>query len=265
MEELERSTTAGEAMHARKAQRACVRAPTHSGIPVANSTGKPDHRYSTDGRHGATGDENAQAPAHLIPEIIQVTRRSARISKTGDPLQGQHTNADADSGTSTTPEMIGRHGGPLNKAGATNNQTTRLSTAQGCVATDTHCVSLNGAALQGTPSSQPTPVTAPNNPMLAQQQDLSTSIAATVASTSPAIIDDALAIKTPSPLDLLKDATEKTTNKRPPSLTRFPRIIASNAPATNGEAGCRPAASEPISLSGGAPAPATNLCSRGRG
>jgi hypothetical protein len=185
MEELERSTTTGEAMHARKAQRACVRAPTHSGIPVAKSTGKPDRRYSTDGRHGATGDENAQAPAHLIPEIIQVTRRSARISKTGAPLQGQHTNADADSGSSTPPEWIGLHGGTPNKAGATNNQTTRLSTAQGCVATDTHCVSLDGAALQGTPSSQPTPVTAPNNPMPAQQQDLSTSIAATAASTSP--------------------------------------------------------------------------------
>ena len=131
--------------------------------------------------------------------------------------------------------------------------------AQGCVATDTHCVSLKDPALQGTPSSQPTPVTATNNPKPAQQQDLSTSIAATAASTSPAIIDDALAIKTPSPQDLLKDATEKTTNNRLPSLTRFPRIIASNAPATNGEAGCRPAVSEPNSLSGGAPAPATNL------
>ena len=50
------STTTGEAMHARKAQRACVRAPTHSGIPVAKSTGKPDRRYSTDGRHGGTAD-----------------------------------------------------------------------------------------------------------------------------------------------------------------------------------------------------------------
>ena len=115
--------------------------------------------------------------------------------------------------------MIGRHGGPPNKAGATNNQTTRLSTAQGCVATDTHCVSLDGAALQGMPSSQPAPVTAPNNPKHAQQEDLSTSSAETAASTSPAIIDDALAIKTPSPQDLLKDATEKTTNNRPPSLT----------------------------------------------
>jgi hypothetical protein len=128
----------------------------------------------------------------------------------------------------------------------TNNQTTCLSTAQGCVATDTHCVSLNSAALQGTPSSQPTPVTATNNPKHAQQQDLSTSIASTTASTSPAIIDDALAT---SPQDLLKDATEKTTNKRPPSLTRFPRTIAST--------GFLPAASEPISLSRGAPAPAT--------
>ena len=62
-------------------------------------------------------------------------------------------------------------------------------------------------------------VRAPNNPKPAQQQDLSTSSAATAASTSPAIIDDALAIKTPSPQDLLKDATEKTTNNRPPSLT----------------------------------------------
>jgi hypothetical protein len=104
-------------------------------------------------------------------------------------------------------------------AGAANNQTTRLSTAQGCVATDTHCVSLNGAALQGTPSSQPTPVTAPNNPKPAKQQDLSKASAATAASTSPAIIDDALAIKTPSPQDLLKDAKEKSTNKRPASLT----------------------------------------------
>ena len=140
-----------------------VRAPTHSGIPVAKSTGQPDRRYSTDGRHGGTAAENAQAPAPLISEMTQGNRRSARLAKTGDPLQGQHTNAD--SGASTTPEMIGRHGGPLNKAGATNNQTTRLSTAQGCVATDTHCVSLNGAALQGTPSSHPTPVTAPNNLM----------------------------------------------------------------------------------------------------
>ena len=140
--------------------------------------------------------------------------------------------------------MIGWHGGPPNKAGATNNQTTRLSTAQGCVATDTHCVSLNGGALQGTPSSQPTPVTAPNNPMPAQQQDLSTSISATATST--------FAIKTPSPQDLRQDATEETTNKRPPSLTLFPRIIASTADAfTKGEAGCRPAASEPFSLSGG--------------
>jgi hypothetical protein len=38
----------------------------------------------------------------------------------------------------------------------------------------------------------------------------------------------------------------------PPSLTPFPRIIASTADATTkGEAGCRPAASEPSSLSGG--------------
>ena len=259
MEELERSTTAGEAMHARKAQRACVRAPTLSGIPVAKSTGKPDRRYSTDGRHGATGDENAQAPASLIPEMIQVMRRSARISKTVAPLQGQHTNADADSGSSTPPERIGLHGGTPNKAGAANNHATRQSTATGCVATDTHCVSLKGAALQGTPSSQPTSVTTPNNPKPGQQQDLSTPSAATVASTSPAIIDDVLATKTPSPQDLLKDATEKTTNIRPHSLTRFPRIIASNADATTGEAGCRPAASEPISLSGGAPAPAKNF------
>ena len=124
--------------------------------------------------------------------------------------------------------MIGRHGGNQNKAGAANNQTTRLSTAQGCVATDTHCVSLNCAALQGKCSSQPSPVTTPNNPKPAQPQDLSTSSAATAASTSPAIIDDALAIKTPSPQDLLKDATEKTTNNRPPSLTRFPRITSNN-------------------------------------
>ena len=219
MEELERSTTAGEAMHARKAQRACVRAPTHSGIPVAKSTGKPDRRYSTDGRHGATGDENAQAPAHLIPEIIQVTRRSARISKTGAPLQGQHTNADADSGSSTPPERIGLHGGTPNKAGAANNHATRQSTATGCVATDTHCVSLKGAALQGTPSSQPTSVTTPNNPKPGQQQDLSTPSAATAASTSPATIDDVLATKTPSPQDLLKDATEMTTNTTPPTPT----------------------------------------------
>ena len=139
------------------------------------------------------------------------------------------------------------------------HQATRQSTAKGCVATDTHCVSLKGAALQGTPSSQPTSVTTPNNPKPGQQQDLSTPSAATAASTSPAIIDDVLATKTPSPQDLLKDATEKTTNIRPHSLTQFPRIIASNADATTGEAGCRPAVSEPISLSGGAPAPAKNF------
>jgi hypothetical protein len=163
------STTTGEAMHARKAQRACVRAPTHSGIPVAKSTGKPDRRYSTDGRHGATGDENAQAPAPLIPEMIQVMRSSARISKTVAPLQGQHTNADADSGSSTPPERIGLHGGTPNKAGAANNQATRQSMAKGCVATDTHCVSLKVTALQGTPSSQPTSVTTTNNPKPGQQ------------------------------------------------------------------------------------------------
>ena len=71
--------------------------------------------------------------------MTQGNRRSARLAKTGAPLQGQHT--------------------------------TRLSTAQGCVATDTHCVSLDGAALQGTPSSQPSPVTAPNNPMPAQHKE----------------------------------------------------------------------------------------------
>ena len=76
---------------------ACVRAPTHSGIPVAKSTGKPDRRYSTDGRHGGTADENAQAPTPLIPEMIQGKPRSARIAKTVAPLQGQHTNTDADS------------------------------------------------------------------------------------------------------------------------------------------------------------------------
>jgi hypothetical protein len=108
--------------------------------------------------------------------------------------------------------MIRRHGGTPNKAGDANNQTTmRLSTAQGCVSTDTHCMSLNGAALQGTPSSQPTPVTAPNNPKPAQPQDLSTSKRSDrgIDRSTPAIIDDALAIKTPFPQDLLKDATEK--------------------------------------------------------
>jgi hypothetical protein len=144
--------------------------------------------------------------------MIQGKPRSARIAKTGDPLQGQHTNADADSGSSTPPERIGLHGGTPNKAGAANNHATRQSTAKGCVATDTHCVSLKGAALQGTPSSQPTSVTTPNNPKPDQQQDLSTPSAATAASTSPAIINDVLATKTPSPQDLLKDATEKTTN-----------------------------------------------------
>ncbi len=114
--------------HARHREHA--RTPTHSGIPVAKSTGKPDRRYSTDGWHGATGDENAQAPAPLIPEMIQVMRRSARISKTGAPLQGQHTNADADSGSSTPPDRIGLHGGTPNKAGATNNHATRQSTAK---------------------------------------------------------------------------------------------------------------------------------------
>ena len=148
---------------------ACVRAPTHSGIPFAKSTGKPDRRYSTDGRHGGTADENAQAPTPLIPEMIQGKPRSARIAKTGDPLQGQHTNADADSGSSTPPERIGLHGGTPNKAGAANNQATRQSTAKGCVATDTHCVSLKVTALQGTTSSQPTSVTTPNYPKPGQQ------------------------------------------------------------------------------------------------
>ncbi len=73
-----------------------VSAPTHSGIPVAKSTGQPDRRYSTDGRHGGTAAENAQAPAPLIPEMTQGNRRSARLAKpSGDPLQDQHTNADA--------------------------------------------------------------------------------------------------------------------------------------------------------------------------
>jgi hypothetical protein len=47
-----------------------------------------------------------------------------------------------------------------------------------------------------------------------------------------------------------------TLNNSSHSLTRFPRIIAPNADAPKGEAGCRFAASEPKSLSGGAPAPA---------
>jgi hypothetical protein len=58
-----------------------VRAPTHSGIPVAKSTGQPDRRYSTDGRHGGTTAENAQAPASLIPEMTQGNRSSARLAK----------------------------------------------------------------------------------------------------------------------------------------------------------------------------------------
>jgi hypothetical protein len=120
-------------------------------------------------------------------------------------------------------------------------------------------VSLKGVALKGTPSFQPTSVTTTNNPKPGQQQDLSTPNAATNASTPLAIIDDVLATKTPSPQDLLKDETEKTTNNRPHSLTRFPRIIASNADATKGEAGCLPAESEPISLSRGAPTSAKNF------
>ena len=40
------------------------------------------------------------------------------------------------------------------------------------------------------------------------------------------------------------------------NTSRFPRIIAPTADATKGEPGCRFAASEPKSLSGGAPAPA---------
>jgi len=75
---------------------ACVRALTHSGIPVAKSTGKPDNLNSTDGLHGGTAAENAQAPTPLIPEMMQGNHRSGRISKTGDPLQGQHTNTDWD-------------------------------------------------------------------------------------------------------------------------------------------------------------------------
>ena len=54
----------------------------------------------------------------------------------------------------------------------------------------------------------------------------------------------------------LPTPTPLTLNNSPHSLTRFPRIIAPNADATKGEAGCRFAASEPKSLSGGAPAPA---------
>jgi hypothetical protein len=111
-----------------------------------------------DGRHGGTAAENAQAPTPLIPEIMQGKRRSARIANWRSSPRPAHQRRRADSGASTPPEMIGRHGGTPNMAGAANNQTTRLSTAQGCVATDTHCVSLTGAALQGTPSSQPTPV-----------------------------------------------------------------------------------------------------------
>jgi hypothetical protein len=55
----------------------------------------------------------------------------------------------------------------------------------------------------------------------------------------------------------LPTTTLPTLNNFPHSLTRFPRIIAPNADATKGEAGCRFAASEPKSLSGGAPASAT--------
>jgi len=55
---------------------------------------------------------------------------------------------------------------------------------------------------------------------------------------------------------LLPTPIRPTLNNSPNSLTRFPRIIAPNADATKGEAGCRFAASEPKSLSGGAPAPA---------
>ena len=58
-----------------------VRAPTHSGIPVAKSTGQPDRSYSTDGLHGGTAAENAQAPAPLIPEMTQGNRRLARLAK----------------------------------------------------------------------------------------------------------------------------------------------------------------------------------------
>jgi hypothetical protein len=58
------------------------------------------------------------------------------------------------------------------RAGTVNNQTpTCLSTAQGCVATGTHCVSPNGCTLQGTPSSQPTSVTVTKYQKPAQPQD----------------------------------------------------------------------------------------------
>ena len=135
------------------------------------------------------------------------------LSKASTPTQ------NADSGSSTLPERIGLHRGTPNKAGAANNQATCQSTAKGCVVTDTHCVSLKGTTLQGTPSSHPTSVTTTNNPKPGQQQDLSTPSAATAASTSPAFTDVVLATKTPSPQDLLKDTTEKTTNNLPHSLT----------------------------------------------
>ena len=77
--------------------------------------------------------------------MIQGKPRSAQIAKTGAPLEGQHTNDDADFGSSTPSERIGLHGGTPNKAGADNNQATRQSTAKGCVTTDTHCVSLKDA------------------------------------------------------------------------------------------------------------------------
>ena len=52
---------------------ACVRAPTFAGIPTAKSTGRPDRRFSTDGRHGGTASTTAKHPRPSSPR-----RRGAR-------------------------------------------------------------------------------------------------------------------------------------------------------------------------------------------
>jgi hypothetical protein len=124
-----------------------------TGIPTAKRTGLPDRRFSTDGRHNSI--PIAKTDAATVGAVLDPSRPTLPSGQaSAEQLHGQHTNADADSGASTPPEMIGRHGGtPKTKAGAANNQTpTRLSTAQGCVATGTHCVPpANGDAFEGTP------------------------------------------------------------------------------------------------------------------
>ena len=120
-----------------------------TGIPTAKRMGLPDRSFSTDGRHNSI--PIAKTGAATVGAVLDPTRPTPPSGQaSAEQLHGEHTNADADSGASTPPEMIGRHGGtPKAKAGAANNQ----STAQGCVATGMHCVPPNGDAFEGTRTS----------------------------------------------------------------------------------------------------------------